>query len=108
MYSIKKRFILFQEQNIMVWNNKLEKRYKKIRKESWSKLPLQVIIMMHSHNDPGWLSTYETYYSSQTRFILNTVIDSLVRRYTIEITCTIFKYIFRTADDTQECHICVD
>ena len=38
---------------------------------------LQIIVAPHSHNDPGWLNTFEDYFRWQTLPILNTVIESL-------------------------------
>lgn len=37
----------------------------------------QVILVPFSHNDPGWLKTFTTYFDEDTRFILDTVITKM-------------------------------
>lgn len=62
------------------WDNDFEMRYEK-QKSDAQRQPLKVILVPHSHNDPGWLKTFVNYFQSDSRQILNYVITQMDKDY---------------------------
>jgi alpha-mannosidase II len=67
----------------------------KYEESQWSQNnKLQVIIVPHSHNDPGWLMTYEQYFESSTKDILDTITNSLSEKPTRKFIWAEMSYLY--------------
>ncbi|CAI5470457.1 unnamed protein product [Closterium sp. Yama58-4] len=68
----------------------------------WDEEPLRVLVVPHSHNDPGWLETVEQYYRSSTRGIIDTIVNSLSEKPTRKFIWEEMSYLSRWWMDASE------
>ncbi|XP_065317537.1 alpha-mannosidase 2-like [Gordionus sp. m RMFG-2023] len=68
--------LTFENQDGGVWKQGFSIKYNS-RKDWTPDNPLNIFIVPHSHNDPGWHKTFLEYYDTETKYILDYMVEYL-------------------------------
>eukprot|EP01119_Soliformovum_irregulare_P018725 TRINITY_DN5796_c0_g1_i2.p1 TRINITY_DN5796_c0_g1~~TRINITY_DN5796_c0_g1_i2.p1 ORF type:complete len:175 (-),score=37.76 TRINITY_DN5796_c0_g1_i2:91-615(-) len=73
--------------------------------KKWEEKSLEIFVVPHSHNDPGWLMTFEDYYEAKTRHIITNIVNTLnddPRRHFIWAEISFFSKWWNDQDGTMK------
>ena len=95
---------------LVVLHNQQRQQQQQKQLQSFSKTApledmLQIFVVPHSHCDPGWIQTFDSYFREQTSRIITTVVVSLlkdVRRTFIWAEISYFSWWYEIQDETMK------
>ncbi|KAG5669807.1 hypothetical protein PVAND_000100 [Polypedilum vanderplanki] len=90
----------FDDKDGGVWKQGFNISYDQSQWNSTNKL--KVFIVMHSHNDPGWLYTFDEYYEKQTKNIFENMLKYLTKNEKLKLIWAEIVYFSKWFDSLDE------